>query len=219
MRRDRGFGRAGIRPGPPARRLRQTGSPVAESRVADVAIARRVRARFEGALRSYRGDFVTITLEPASTPGFQLLANTSIGFRLAFPDDWQLHGQVVATEFAEGAGCQSVETIDHQPSEGSTALILHSFVQICARPLEDTLTLDQFMLQTYGNLPGERFEPVELSGQPAYRSRKEGADATIFVQTENYRIQIVSAVAADPEVFSIRTAQVQAILESFTFAG
>lgn len=159
------------------------------------------------------------TLEPASTPGFKRLANAAVGYRLTFPDDWQLRGQVVATEFAEGAECQVVEIIDYQPPEGSTALILHSLVQICTRPLEDTLTLEQFMLQTYGDLLGEQFELVEFSGQPAYRSRKEAPDTTTIVQTQNYRIQIVSAVAAEPQVFPIRAAQVQSVLESFTFAG
>jgi len=162
--------------------------------------------------------FTDATLGPASSPGFLLLTNPALGFRLNFPDDWQLRGQVVATEFAVGAECQSVEIIDFQPPEGSTGLILHSLVQVCARPLEDALTLEQFMRQTY-SLPGEALEPVEFSGQPAYRSRQEGPDATIFVQTEDYRIQIVSAVAAEPEMFPIRTAQVQAILETFVFVG
>jgi len=160
-----------------------------------------------------------ITLKPASTPGFQMLTNPAAGYRLIFPDDWQLRGKVVATEFAATAECQAVEIVDFQPPEDSSALILLSLVQICARPLGDTLALDQFMLQTYGTLPGEQFEPVEFSGQPAYRSRKEGPDTTIFVQTENYRIQIVSAVAAEPEVLPIRAAQVQAILETFTLIG
>ena len=159
------------------------------------------------------------TLEPASTPGFQMLTNPAAGYRLIFPDDWQLRRKVVATEFATTAECQAVEIVDYQPPEGSAALILHSLVQICALPLEYALSLEQFMLQTYGNLTGEPFVQVEFSGHPAYRSRKEGPDTTIFFQTEGYRIQIVSAVAAGPEVFSVRTAQVQAILESFTFAG
>jgi len=165
------------------------------------------------------GAFTDATLGPASSPGFLLLTNPTLGFRLTFPDDWQLRGQLVATEFAVGAECQSAEIIDFQPPEGSTAMILHSLVQICARPREDALTLEQFMRQTYSSLPGETLEPVEFSGQPAYRTRKEGPDATMFVQTEDYRIQIVSAVAAEPEALPIRTAQVQAILETFTLVG
>lgn len=159
------------------------------------------------------------TVEPASTPGFQLLANAAIGFRLTFPNDWQLRGQVVATEFALDAECQGVQIIDFQPPQGSGARILHSFVQICARPHEDALTLEQFMIQTYGNLLGEQFEPVMFSGRSAYRTRNAGSDTTTFLQTQNHRIQIVSAVAAEPDVFPIRAAQVEAILASLTFAG
>jgi hypothetical protein len=157
-------------------------------------------------------------LGPAPTPGFLLLTVPALGFSLIFPDDWQLHGQVIATEFADGAACQSAEIIDFQPPEGSTALILRSLVQICARPLEDALTLNQFMRETYSGLVEEQFEPVSLSGHPAYRSRTEGPDATVFVQTDDYRIQIVSAVAAEPEASLMRTAQVHAILESLGFA-
>lgn len=165
------------------------------------------------------GETLSSTLEPASTPGFQLLANAAVGYRLTFPDDWQLRDQVVATEFAAGAECQSVQIIDFQPPQGSGALILHSFVQICARPLEDTLTLEQFMLQTYSTLLDEQFEPLTFAGQSAYRTRNAGSDTTTFLHTQNHRVQIVSAVAAEPDVFPIRAAQVEAILASLTFAG
>ena len=159
------------------------------------------------------------TLEPASMPGFKSLVNATGGYRLTFPDDWQLRGQVVATEFAEGAECQSVETIDYQPPEGSTALILHSLVQICAQPLTDALTLEQFMIRSYGALLGEQFETMDFSGQSAYHTRAEGPDATVFLQTQKHRIQIVSAVAAEPDLYPAREAQVVAILRSITFAS
>ena len=165
------------------------------------------------------GETLSSTLEPASTPGFQLLANAAVGYRLTFPDDWSLRGQVVATQFALDAECQSVQIIDFQPPQGSGAKILHSLVQICARPLEDALTLEQFMIQTYGSLLGEQFEPVMFGGRSAYRTRNAGSDTTIFLQTQNHRVQIVSAVAAEPDVFPIRAAQVEAILASLTFAG
>ena len=165
------------------------------------------------------GESLSTTLEPASTPGFQLIANAALGYRLAFPNDWDLRGQVVATEFALEAECQSVQVIDFQPLEGSGAVIRHSFVQICARPLEDALTLEQFMIQTYGSLLGEQFEPVMFGGRSAYRTRNAGSDPTTFLHTQNHRVQIVSAVAAEPDVFPIRAAQVEAILASLTFAG
>jgi hypothetical protein len=165
------------------------------------------------------GPFTAVSLEPAATPGFLLLTSPSPGFRLTFPDDWQLRGQVVATEFAAGAECQSVEIVDFQPPEGSMALILHSLVQICAQPLTDALTLEQFMIRSYGALLGEQFETMDFSGQSAYHTLAVGPDAAVFLQTRKHRIQIVSAVAAEPNLYPVREAQIVAILRSITFAS
>ena len=159
------------------------------------------------------------TADTGTSRAQRRLVNASVGYSLDYPSDWQLRGQVVATEFASDAECQGVQIIDFQPPQGSGARILHSFVQICARPLEDALTLEQFMIQTYSNLLGEQFEPVKFAGRSAYRTRNAGSDTTTFLQTQNHRIQIVSAVAAEPDGFPIRAAQVEAILASLTFAG
>jgi len=157
------------------------------------------------------------TADTGTSRAQRRLVNASVGYSLDYPPDWQVQGQVLATEFAGGADCRSVEIVDFQPPEGSAAVIRHSFVQICARPLEDSLTLKQFMLQSYGSALPEEFDAAEFAGQPAYRTRKEGPDATIFLQTEGHRLQLVSAVVAEPDVYPVRDAQVTAILESFTF--
>jgi len=159
------------------------------------------------------------TQAPSPHAQTRLLENKEVGYSLLYPADWMIAAQVIATEFALDAECQSVQIIDFQPPQGSGARILYSFVQICARPLEDALTLEQFMILTYGNLLGEQFEPVMFGGRSAYPTRNAGSDTTTFLHTQNHRVQIVSAVAAEPDVFPIRAAQVEAILASLTFAG
>ena len=151
---------------------------------------------------------------PTARPGMARLLNTQVGYTLEYPAEWQIRGQVLATEFAEGASCESVQIVDFQPPEGSLAAALHSFVQICARPLQNSLTLDEFMGQTYGQALSSAFEVVEFAGAHAYRTVKEGANATIFLQTKGHRIQAVSAVSADKDMEILRSAQVTAVLDS-----
>ena len=137
---------------------------------------------------------------------------------MVYPGDWQVGGNIQATEFADGAKCQSVEIIDLQsgPPPAPGAFILHSFVQVCARPVTDGLTLDEFMRQTYGDTLLDRFARVELNGIPVYEASGQAPDRTLFLQTEKHRLQIVASVVAEPEKRSERLAQVQQILESFS---
>ncbi len=136
---------------------------------------------------------------------------------MLYPSDWQLKGQVVATSFATDAECQSVEVVDFQPPEGSgpAAVVLHSFVQICARRLSDGLTLDDFMRQTYGDALAEQFQITELGGVAAYQTVGDDADTTIFLQASDYRVQLAASVVAEPAKRPERLSQVRRILDSF----
>lgn len=155
-----------------------------------------------------------------STPtplSMKRLENARIGYSLSYPADWQVRGYILATAFARGAQCESVEVVDSQPPPGSgAASILHSFVQICARPLTDNLTLDDFMRQTYGNAFTTQFQVAPLAGIQAYRAINTNQE-TWFLQTKGYRIQIVASVVAAPDKQDARFSQVQQILASLSF--
>jgi hypothetical protein len=157
------------------------------------------------------------TAIPSSPPAAQRLIDTQAGYSLSYPSDWQLQGQVLSTEFAAGAQCQSVEIIDYEPAgeSGPAPGILHSFVQVCAQSLGDGLTLDAFMRQTYGQSLGS-FERVEVSGIPAYQTSAQPLERMIFLQTQSHRLQIAAAVVAAPERRAERQGQMEAILESFS---
>jgi len=156
------------------------------------------------------------TADTGTSRARRRLVNATVGYSLDYPPDWKVQGQVVATDFALGAQCQSVEIVDFLPPEGSGpgAVILHSFVQICARPLGDGLTLEAFMRQTYGEALGTQFEATQLGDVPAYRTKLNGPDATVFVHTDRYRLQIVSAVVAEPAMEEARAAEIRQVLES-----
>ena len=145
------------------------------------------------------------------------LTDTEAGYSLAYPGDWQLEGNVLATQFAEDAQCESVEFIDSQRGgeSGPAPSILHSFVQVCAQPLIDGLTLDAFMRQTYGQSL-DSFERVELNGVPAYQTSAQPLERMIFLQTQSHRLQIAAAVVAAPERRAERLNQMEEILASFS---
>lgn len=157
-------------------------------------------------------------LPPSIQGSMGRLENPEVGYSLLYPGDWQLRGQVMATEFANGAQCESVEVVDFQPppEAGPGAFVLHSFVQVCAKPLTDSSTLDDFMRRTYGDALAGLFQMMELDGVRAYRATNEDLDVTIFLQTNDYRVQIVSSVEADPDQRSERISQVQTILDSLS---
>jgi hypothetical protein len=145
--------------------------------------------------------------------------NREVGYSLLYPGDWQVKGNVVATEFATAAACESVVIVDFQPPPGSgpAAFILHSFVQICAKPLADNLMLEEFMRQTYGHTFFTIFQRTNLAGLAGYQIERHGLNTTIFLQTNRHRIQIVTAVIASPEKQAQRVTEVQEILHSLSF--
>jgi hypothetical protein len=71
------------------------------------------------------------------------------------------------------------------------------------------------MQQTYGQALSS-FEPVELAGLPAYENASDLLSRIIFLQTENYRIQIATAVVASSELQAERLDQIEGILGSFS---
>jgi hypothetical protein len=157
-------------------------------------------------------------LTPSLAADAKRLVNPRVGYSLRYPQDWQVRGQVTATEFARSAQCESVEVIDFQPPPGSgpSAVIQHSFVQLCAKPLTDAATIENFMRQTYGEAFAADFQSTDLNGVRAYQARREAGSATIFLQTKGYRIQIFTAVVADAAKRSMRGAEVEAILKTFS---
>ena len=146
------------------------------------------------------------------------LTNSSVGFSLGIPPGWKVTGQVVATEFAAGAACQSVRIVDLQPppDSGPGAKVLQSFVQICWKRLSGGESFARFVEKTYGERATELLERTELDGVPAYRTKGDGPNLTIFLQTDDHRIQIVASVVAEPMERALRRAQVQRILASFS---
>lgn len=159
----------------------------------------------------------SVAYQPAA-PARRTLRNPAVGFSLSFPRSWKVAGQVTATEFAAGSACQSVRVVDFQPSadSGPGAQVLQSFVQMCWKRLSGGESLAAFMDRTYGEKAAGLFERTELGGAPAYRTKGDGHDATIFLQTDAHRIQIVASVVAEPTKRALRRTQVQRILASFS---
>lgn len=166
---------------------------------------------------SEMGPLVGESVEAPTAAADRILRNTSVGFRLTVPKGWIVTRQLVATQFAVGAACQSVRIVDFQPApdSGPGAKVLHSFVQLCWRRVRgDSLTA--FIETTYGERAASLFEKTELGGVPAYRTKKNGLDATVFLQTDAYRIQVVTALVADAAKRNARRVQLQGILASFS---
>ena len=144
------------------------------------------------------------------------LEDTMVGFSLFHPPDWVVEGQVVSTQFADGARCRSVRFIDFEPpaDSGAAAPMQQSFVQVCAMSKLHVGSLDQYMGRVYGESLDQTFTLVELNGPPAYQAKGTGSSRTIFAETDSDLIQIVAAIATSPEKFSERQAQVEQILGS-----
>jgi hypothetical protein len=170
---------------------------------------------------SFSGSQIVIAGPPLAmqVPRRGRLDNREVGYSLLYPGDWQFKGNVVATEFATAAACESVVIVDFQPPPGSgpAVFILHSFVQICAKPLADNLMLEEFMRQTYGHTFFTSFRRTNLAGLAGYQIERDGLNTTIFLQTNRHRIQIVTAVVASPEKQAQRVTEVQEILHSLSF--
>jgi hypothetical protein len=102
------------------------------------------------------------------------------------------------------------------PRSGAAAQVQHSFVQVCAKPIEGSESLEDFMRQTYGALLARTFETAHVNGLSVYQTREEGPTKTIFTEIKVHLIQIFSSVVADPEKYPTRQAQVEKILASFS---
>lgn len=145
------------------------------------------------------------------SPSTNRLEDSSVGYALSYPTAWRVRDQVVTTEFSGGARCQAVEVVDFEPPPWSSiALLLHAFVQVCARPVGDGSSLDDFIRATYpGSFP-TRFDLSAVNGHRAYRAAGPGADETIFLQTEAHRIQIVASAVTSPD----RRSEIREVLDS-----
>jgi hypothetical protein len=148
----------------------------------------------------------------------RILRSTSVGFRLTYPLGWKVVRQVVATEFAAGAVCKSVRIVDFEPppDSGPGAQVLQSFVQLCWKRVSGGESLTEFVEKTYGDRASRLLERIELGRLSAYRTKGNRLNTTIFLQTDAHRLQIVAVVVAEPAKVSLRRAQVQRILESFS---
>src|SRR5512132_1940821 len=142
---------------------------------------------------------------------WRTLTNDRIGYSMSYPPRWKIAGKVVATQFAAAARCQSVRFVDRAgPSE-----VRQSIVQVCWKPVTGDTSLDAYMRKTYGRRLPSFFVKTRLGGVPAYRSRTGTKNRTFFLQTNDYRMQVVAAVAAGPLRRAARVAQVNRILRSF----
>ena len=104
------------------------------------------------------------------------LEDPAVGVSLYYPPDWSVDGQAVATQFAAGARCRSVRIIDFEapPDSGAMAPMEHSFVQVCAKPLEQNDSLDQYMRRAYRESIKQIFVITDLNGIRAYRTKGQG---------------------------------------------
>ena len=143
---------------------------------------------------------------------WRTLTNDRVGFSISYPRAWHVTGKVLATQFAVGAPCQTVRVVDYT----SPSFVRQSFVQLCWRRITEGSSLAAFMRRTYGARLSRFFVSTRLGGVPAYRSRGQQANRTFFVQTAEYRIQIVAGVVASPARRPARLAQVNRILRSLS---
>ena len=186
--------------------------------VCAVAVQWAAGSQLESGTRSEARPLLTrsVAYEPTALTG-RILRNTSVGFTLTYPRGWRVVRKVIATEFAVGATCQSVQMIDFASASdsGPGAKVLQSFVQICWRRMSGGETLPRFVERTYGTHAGRLLERTTFGGVPAYRTKDDEPNGTIFLQTDAHRIQIVASVIAEQAKRAMRREQVQRILASF----
>ncbi len=156
------------------------------------------------------------TTPPATTGGGHLEHPSGFGFD--YPKGWEEAGPSIASEFAAGAECAAAKIVDFEPPAGSgqgpAGFVLQSVVQICARPADGS-TLDAFMQSVYPDSIGD-FERTTIGGLDAYRLDL-GTDSLAFVQSDRFRFQMYTSVAADPEHERTRIEEVRRIVESVSF--
>jgi hypothetical protein len=155
--------------------------------------------------------------QPRRQVAYRQFRDDVVGYSLRYPRAWTVGRRPAgATEFATKARCRSVEIVDFAPPPGSgIALVLHSFVQVCAKRLTDRSSIDEFMRQASSDSVLKQFEPGKFAGARAYRSRTKDQDV-LFLQTDDYRIQIYTSVGADRRKRARRQAQVREVLRSFS---
>ena len=143
---------------------------------------------------------------------WRTLKNDRVGYSVSYPRGWRIAGKVVATQFSAAARCQSVRVVDRAtPTE-----VRQSLVQICWKPVTGDVSLDTYMRATYGKRLSGLFTLTRLGGAPAYRSRTAARSKTFFLQTKDYRLQIVTGIVAGPARRALRLAQVSRIVASFS---
>jgi len=148
--------------------------------------------------------------------GWEKLEDATVGFSLFHPPDWIVAGQVVSTQFADGAVCRSVRFVDFEPpaDSGAAAPMQQSFVQVCAKPKVQAGSLDQYLRRVYGDSFDRTFALVQLDGTRAFQAKDTGSSWTVFAESRSDLVQIIAAVATSPGKFSARQLQVRQILGS-----
>ena len=164
-------------------------------------------------------DGSNVTRAPATTttrPSAPGVIRHATGFSLSYPEGWHETGIVISTEFAGKAECVAALIVDQAPPSdpAQAGFVLQSGVQVCMKPVDGD-SLDTYMESVYGSLASE-FVRSDSSGIVEYR-RNGNLESHAFAQTDSYRYQVTTFVAADPELEDERLAQVQHILESLTF--
>ena len=158
--------------------------------------------------------------DAAASADWLQFSDPALGLSLSYPPDWTIGGLVVATQFSAGARCRSVRVVDFEPppDSGAAAPLEHSYVQVCARPLAEGVSLDAYMQQTYGEALARQFAQTDLNGTRAYRSRGQGTSSVIYARSGAGLVQIVTGVTAAPEHDAVRRAQVEGILGGLTLS-
>ena len=162
------------------------------------------------------------TPEMPAPQGFKRLVNEEVGYSFVYPSDWgAVDGAEQWTPFVEGTNCETVVVVD-APSRGGPTAPARAYVQICAKPLADSLSLDDFMRQAYTDELLAGFQVIDLNESTFYQSVRQHMSAigvlpssTGFLQTDRHRIQIVAGVPTLPEKIADRFSQTQEIIDSF----
>jgi hypothetical protein len=150
-------------------------------------------------------------------PAYKQLQDDVVGYSLRYPHGWKASAQPAgSTAFIPGARCKSVQIVDLAPPPGSgLSSVLHSFVQICARKLSDHSSIDDYMRRTYGDSLSGQFEHTSFAGARAYESHEQD-QTVIFLQANDYRMQVYASVGAERKNRARRQMEVRGVLRSFS---
>jgi hypothetical protein len=189
-------------------------SATASTRASTTAATRSTATSASRSTAARNAPAVTARRKPRSA---HRLHDRAVGYSLRYPAGWRVRKQVVATEFARGAHCRSVEIVDFEPPalSGQSAAVLHAFVQVCSRRIEAGSSLGDFIRRTYPKELRAQADVITFGGHRAYRFVGPGNDTTIFLQTPAYRIQIVASAVTSADKRAKRVSEVRAVLASF----